>query len=46
MAVVRYDFGGLVYAMTRDFSRLERNFCKFAWLYQGQPRILTILKEN
>lgn len=46
MAVVRYDFGGLVFAMTYDFSRLERNFCKVAGLYQGQPRILTILKEN
>ena len=24
----------------------ERNFCKVAGLYQGQPRILTILKAN
>lgn len=46
MAVVRYDFGGLVFAMTYDFSRLERNFCKIAGIYQGQPRILTILNEN
>lgn len=46
MALVRYEFGGLVFAMTYDFSRLERNFCKIAGIYQGQPRILTILKEN
>lgn len=46
MAVVRYDFGGLVFSVTYDFSRLERNFCKIAGLYPGQPRILTILKEN
>lgn len=46
MAVVRYDFGGLVFSTTYDFSRLERNFCKIAGIYQGQPRILTILKEN
>lgn len=46
MAVVRYDFGGLVFGVTYDFSRLERNFCKVAGIYQGQPRILTILKEN
>lgn len=46
MAVVRYAFGGLVFAMTYDFSRLERNFCKIAKLYPGQPRILTILKEH
>lgn len=46
MAVVRFDFGGLVFGVTRDFARLERNFCKIAGLYQGQPRILTILKQN
>lgn len=46
MAVVRYDFGGLVFSVSYDFARLERNFCKVAGLYLGQPRILTILKEN
>ena len=46
MPISRYDFGGLVFAVTRDFARLERNFCKVAGLYQGQPRILTILKAN
>lgn len=46
MAVDRYEFGGLVFALTYDFSKLERNFCKQAELYPGQPRILTILKEN
>ena len=46
MPISRYDFGGLVFAVTRDFARLERNFCKVAGLYQGQPRILTILKTN
>lgn len=46
MAVVRYNFGGLVFGVTYDFARLERNFCKVAGIYQGQPRILTILKQN
>ena len=46
MPISRYDFGGLVFTVTRDFARLERNFCKVAGLYQGQPRILTILKAN
>ena len=46
MPITRYDFGGLVFTVTRDFSRMERNFCKVAGLYQGQPRILTILKSN
>lgn len=46
MAVNRYEFGGLVFALTYDFSKLERNFCRQAELYPGQPRILTILKEN
>ncbi len=42
----RYQFGGLVFAVNYDFARLERNFCKVAGLYPGQPRILTILQEN
>lgn len=46
MPISRFDFGGLVFTVTRDFARLERNFCKVAGLYQGQPRILTILKTN
>lgn len=46
MPISRYDLGGLVFTVTRDFARLERNFCKVAGLYQGQPRILTILKSN
>lgn len=46
MAVGRYEFGGLVFALTYNFSKLERNFCSGAGLYPGQPRILTILKEN
>lgn len=46
MPISRYDFGGLVFTVTRDFARMERNFCKIAGLYQGQPRILTILKSN
>lgn len=46
MAVNRYEFGGLVFALSYDFAKLERNFCRQAELYPGQPRILTILKEN
>ena len=46
MPLSRYEFGGLVFNMTYDFSKLERNFCKSAEIYPGQPRILTILKEN
>ena len=46
MPITRFDFGGLIFTVTRDFARLERNFCKVVGLYQGQPRILTILKSN
>ena len=46
MPLSRYEFGGLVFNMTYNFSKLERNFCKAAEIYPGQPRILTILKEN
>ena len=46
MAVERFEFGSLIFTMTYDFSRLERNFCKVAGLYQGQPRILTILQQH
>lgn len=46
MEISRYELGGLVFNLTYDFSKLERNFCKRAELYPGQPRILTILKEN
>ncbi len=46
MSVKRYDFGGLVFSVTYDFTKLERNFCRVAGLYQGQPRILTILQEH
>ncbi len=46
MAVERIKFGSLVFATTYDFNRLERNFCKVAGIYQGQPRILTILNQN
>lgn len=46
MAVERITFGSLVFATTYDFNRLERNFCKVAGIYQGQPRILTILNQN
>lgn len=46
MAVERIAFGSMIFKTTYDFARLERNFCKVAGLYQGQPRILTILREN
>lgn len=46
MAVERISFGSMIFKTTYDFARLERNFCKVAGLYQGQPRILTILREN
>ena len=46
MTVDRYAFGSMLFTMTYHFARLERAFCKSAGLYQGQPRILTILKEN
>lgn len=46
MAVSRIEFGSLVFATTYDFGRMERNFCKVAGIYQGQPRILTILNQN
>lgn len=46
MEIERQQFGGLVFSVSYDFARLERNFCKFAGLYPGQPRILTILQKN
>lgn len=46
MAIDRIAFGSMIFKTTYDFARLERNFCKVAGLYQGQPRILTILREN
>lgn len=46
MAVERKDFGGLMFSVTYGFSRLQRNLCRRAGLYNGQPRVLTILMEQ
>ncbi len=46
MAVVRFDFGGLIFSFVNQFARLQRLFCKKTGLYAGQPRVLTILREN
>lgn len=46
MAIKRKDFGGLMFSLTYGFSRLQRNLSKKAGLYSGQPRVLTILKEE
>lgn len=46
MAVVRVDFGGLVFSVVNHFGRLQRLFCKRSGLYAGQPRVLTILREH
>ncbi len=46
MAIVRFDFGGLVFSFSRNFARLQRCLCKKTGLYAGQPRVLTILREN
>jgi DNA-binding MarR family transcriptional regulator len=46
MPVDRYKFGGRFFSLTYEFSKLERNLCGTAGLYVGQPRILTILKDN
>ena len=45
MPISRYDFGGLVFTVTRDFARMERNFCKVAGLYQGQPSLSVSLRN-
>ena len=46
MAVERKDFGGLMFSITYGFTRLQRNLCRKAGLYNGQPRVLTILSEQ
>ena len=46
MSVDRIAFGSKIFKTTYDFARLERNICKVAGVYQGQPRILTILQDN
>lgn len=45
MAIKRQELGDLVFSTIHDFNRLERSFCKKSGLYQGQPRILTILSK-
>lgn len=44
--VDRYDFGGLLFLMTFEFHKLMRNFSTQSGLYYGQPRILTMIKDN
>ena len=46
MAIERKDFGGLMFAVTYGFTRLQRNLSRRAGLYNGQPRVLTILMEQ
>ena len=46
MAVKRKDFGGLMFSITYGFTRLQRNLCRKAGLYNGQPRVMTILSEQ
>lgn len=46
MPVDRYKFGGLVFSVLYEFSKVQRKLSNNAGLYSGQPRILTILKDN
>lgn len=46
MPVDRYEFGGLLFSIFYEYSKVQRFLCRDAGLYSGQPRILTILKDN
>lgn len=44
--VNRYDFGGLMFSLTHEYARLMRQVSVRAGLYTGQPRVLTMIKDN
>lgn len=46
MAVDRFDFGGLIFNMTYEFSKVQRAVSRRAGLYSGQPRVLTMLQKH
>ncbi|MBP2650596.1 MAG: hypothetical protein H6Q74_1421 [Firmicutes bacterium] len=46
MPVDRYEFGGLLFSVVFEFSKIQRYLSNNAGLYSGQPRVLTILKDN
>ena len=46
MPIDRYEFGGLFFSLVYQHSRLERAMSRESGLYSGQPRVLTILKDN
>lgn len=46
MPVDRYQFGHHFYTFSHEFAKLERTLCRKAGLYSGQPRVLTMLKDN
>jgi MarR family transcriptional regulator, organic hydroperoxide resistance regulator len=46
MPIDRYEFGGLIFSIIYEFSKIQRHMSNSAGLYSGQPRVLTILKDN
>lgn len=46
MAVDRFDFGCLVFAFSAEFTRMQRLLSNQVGLYAGQPRVLTMLRQN
>lgn len=46
MSVDRYSFGGLLHSVFYEYNCLTREFSSKAGLYSGQPRILTMIKDN
>lgn len=44
--VNRYDFGGLMHSLFYEYNCLLREFSSKSGLYIGQPRILTMIKDN
>lgn len=45
MAVNRFDFGCIVFAFGAEFTRLQRILSAQVGLYNGQPRVLTMLLQ-
>ena len=46
MNIKRIQFGNTFFETLYGFSKLERDFCKTAGVYYGQPRILTVLSDH
>ncbi len=45
MAVDKYSFGGRLFAVNHEYSRLLRRFDNQVGIFPGQDRILTVIKD-